>query len=252
MHLTENDISGLTALTMRAWMWLALSQTVLVSAERPRHGLLHTRGSKTYGVNGGDSIFFDSSSGEFKRSGQRMIGSAEVIKRTPIRTFAAGTVNKVLKRRKKYRRVPGKQNNKSEKESKKSEEELSFPKLPPLKAKYKTSDSIRMHLRRPDEDNLLTANDLPARESKVKAKISRPSKTSRIKPLELSDNFMFRKKMRQSEHPKAESREDKTYKYFDQQEEVLLTSGYHHQLRIQDPAYDYTIGGKYYVVVQRT
>ena len=235
---------------MRVWVWLVLSQTLLISAEN------RGRGSKTTGVNGG-SVYFDSSSGEFKRSMSRarprMVGSAEIIKRTPIRTFPdGGTVNKVLKRRKKYRRGPARPNQVSEEETKQSDQHQPFKKLSPLKTKYKTSDSIRMHLRRPEDVKLSSNNNLSARPSKTKVsgEVQKQNRIQKIraeplKPLKLSEKFKFKQKSRQPSLDQAESREDRTYQYFDQPEEVLLTSGYHHQLSIQDPAYDFTIGGKY-------
>ena len=236
---------------MRVWVWLVLSQTLLISADT------QGRGSKTTGVNGG-SVYFDSSSGEFKRSisrpRPRMVGSAEIIKRTPIRTFpTGGTVNKVLKRRKKYRRGPVRQNKLSEEETKQSEQQQPFKKLTPLKTKYKTSDSIRMHLRRAEDVKLSSTNNLSVRQpqTKVSGEINKQNRKNKIrtelplKPLRLSEKFKFKQKPRQPILQQAESREDRTYNYFDQPEEVLLTSGYHHQLSIQDPAYDYTIGGKF-------
>ena len=247
---------------MRVWVWLVLSQTLLISADT------RGRGSKTTGVNGG-SVYFDSSSGEFKRSMDRprprMVGSAEIIKRTPIRTFpSGGTVNKVLKRRKKYRRGPVRPNQLSEEETKQSEQQQPFKKLTPLRTKYRTSDSIRMHLRRPEDVKLSSNNNLSVRQpqphTKVSGEIKKQNRNNKIraeavKPLQLSEKFKFKQKPRQPTlqptlQPalqQAESREDRTYNYFDmaQPGEVLLTSGYHHQLSIQDPAYDYTIGGKY-------
>ena len=243
---------------MRAWVWLVLSQTLLVSADS------RERGSKTTGVNGG-SVYFDSSSGEFRRSlaapRTRMVGSAEIIKRTPIRTFpTGGTVNKVLKRRKKYRRGPVRQKKLSEEETKPPGKEQAFKKLAPLKTKYKTSDSIRMHRRRPEDVKLSSNNDLPGRQqqNKVGGKMKKQNRINQIraepvKPLQLSEKFKFKQKPRPPSLLRAESREDRNYNYFhleeqpDQPEEVLLTSGYHHQLSIQDPAYDYTIGGKYFI-----
>ena len=242
--------------TMRVWVWLVLSQTLLIAADTQE------RGSKTSGVNGG-SVYFDSSSGEFRRSvaRPRMVGSAEIIKRTPIRTFpTGGTVSKVLKRRKKYRRGPVRQNKLSKEETKQSDREEPFKKLPPRKTKYKTSDSIRMHLRRPEPDDvkLSSTNDLSARQlqSKVSGKMKQQNRSNKLraepaKPLQLSEKFRFKQKSRPPGLLRAESREDRNFKYLaqpDRPEEVLLTSGYHHQLSIQDPAYDYTIGGKYIIV----
>ena len=109
-----------------------------------------------------------------------------------------------------------------------------------------------MHLRRPEDVKLSSNNNLSARPSKTKVS-GEGQKQNRIqkiraeplKPLKLSEKFKFKQKSRQPSLDQAESREDRTYQYFDQPEEVLLTSGYHHQLSIQDPAYDFTIGGKY-------
>ena len=90
----------------------------------------------------------------------------------------------------------------------------------------------------------MSSRTLPDRNIGGKIKEKNRSRAGTVKP-QLSEKFKFKEKLRQSALVQAESREDRTYKYFDQPEEVLLTSGYHHQLSIQDPAYDYTIGGKY-------
>ena len=80
------------------WTLVIWSSCVLVLARTD----FQDRGDKTSGVNGG-TIFFDAVSGEWKRNA----GSVEVIRRTPVRTLnSGGVVNKVLKRRKKFRRYP--------------------------------------------------------------------------------------------------------------------------------------------------
>jgi len=57
-------------------------------------------------------------------------------------------VNKVLKRRKKYKKLPVQVAQLVNKKKEDESEESAFTKLPPKKNKYKASDTIRMHMRR--------------------------------------------------------------------------------------------------------
>ena len=199
------------------------------------------RGDKTSGVNGG-TIFFDAVSGEWKRNA----GSVEVIRRTPVRTLnSGGVVNKVLKRRKKFRRYPLQkivdkpkskersdsiENNYDDRydklEARESIDSYSFEKLEPLKTKYKTSDSIRMRLK-PSDDKKDVSSSLKLRSSRPHEKINDDRqdliKKYNIKntpevqkhKIELSDKFRFKQKIKtqKSSIPKY-----KTSDYFQQEQ----------------------------------
>ena len=222
-------------------------------------------------------------SGEFKKSSNDY-AVVEVIKRTPVRTInGGGVVNKVLKRRKKFRRLPLRQNdnntdnknhnsdhNHSDPQSRTLDE--SFEKLEPLKTKYKTSDSIRMHLRHKDkaDNNLISRNSASSR-SRLKNNNNhqngnkKPSNTNHKNRqeaskhhIQLSDKFKFKQELNKRQKPSnqvtnknyfeqigAESREEKTYNYFiptekdidddDNGGEILQAAGYHTSLSIQEP-----------------
>ena len=242
------------------------------------------RGDKTAGVNGG-TVFFDEESGEFRRFPDN-VAAVEVIKRTPIRTLnSGGVVNKVLKRRKKYRRLPLRRSDASKQEEDDNDNDRpqareindSFEKLPPLRAKYKTSDSIRMHLRPRSENNLISSSSSKSsnrlennRSNQGKIKSTNYNQRKRPEPkqkIELSDKFKFKQKLlKQSrvvpeeyfEQLGAESREEKVYQKYEDDVlddgDVLVASGYHNSFTIQeplqntvsqqDPAYDFTIGNK--------
>ena len=277
------------------------------------------RTSKTRGVNGGN-LYFDESSGEFKKRPEHhheREESAEVIARTRMRNFDNGdsdrTVNKVLKRRKKYKKLPVQVAKLVNKKEEAESEESEFTKLPPLKNKYKASDTIRMHLRRTDDAK---NEEISSPRRKTKPKVEqvqkeykdeksdrnleyvKPDRTSEyVKPKRDPDyrnqdrNLDYRKPDRTAEYVqpnrnseyvkpqrkevqrlkqertpikrnneyrernnlkrdegtdvekeiKIESREN-VYEYYDRPEDVLLTSGYHNQLSVQDPNYDFTIG----------
>lgn len=238
------------------------------------------RGDKTAGVNGG-SVYFDAQSGEFRRFPEN-VAAVEVIKRTPIRTLnSGGIVNKVLKRRKKYRRLPLRREDDNTASDESLEEddrpELreiindSFEKLPPLRAKYKTSDSIRMNrqivpdnLSRYSKSSQTISQNNRDNQGKIKSTNYNPRKTPEAKHhVELSDKFRFKQKIKEPrksnskyfEQVGAESREEKVYRpYFDDDDDdVLVASGYHNTISIQEPlsngvslqdpaAYDFTIG----------
>lgn len=245
-------------------------------------GSQHTRdrGDKTRGVNGGTALF-DTRSGEFRR--YRDSAEVEIIRRTPVRTLRNGeVVNKVLKRRKKYRLLPrridadqpgdasGDTNDNSDDKPQLREINASFEKLKPLKTKYKTSDSIRMHVKTPyQEKNISRVSAITRHENKRNILIERNSKDMQIKrtelkkqPIELSNNFKFKQKIKKKmlkknktnhydEQIGAESREHKTFKrLYERNGEVLVASGDHNSLSIQEPVhntvtedmYDFTIG----------
>lgn len=233
------------------------------------------RGHKTQGVNGG-SVFFDTRSGEWTRrrdpAAASSAASVTVIRRTPVRTLGnGGVVNKVLKRRKKYRRLPqrradsGRHLGGGEEAGGESEDRAearhaahSFEQLEPLEAKYKTSDSIRMHIRKGDKDsgrqqekpsNLITKADIR------RAKHRQEPRKGHI---ELSDKFKFKQKVSRLQHSEqvaAESRERRTWEVPGAEAGQLLASAYHASLSVQEPshnsvgplqpAYDYTIGTNY-------
>ena len=270
------------------------------------------RTSKTRGVNGGN-LFFDETSGEFKKrptNHDETEESAEIIARTRMRNFdtAGGdrAVNKVLKRRKKYKKLPvqvaNRINEKEDAESKENE----FAMLPPRKTKYKTSDTIRMHLRRTPDTNTdqtessqeklkqYDEHDMkdykkPDRKRKHEKKVQKnvydkqernnnyekPKRNQKYRNPERSSQFVKpitnngdRKPQRNEitrltkEHTPIKSRKDhrgrsdmpvkdeelklesrqSTYEHYDSPEDVLLTSGYHNQISVQDPNYDFTIG----------
>ena len=179
-----------------------------------------------------------------------------------------GVVNKVLKRRKKYRRLPqrradsGRHLGGGEEAGGESEDRAearhaahSFEQLEPLEAKYKTSDSIRMHIRKGDKDsgrqqekpsNLITKADIR------RAKHRQEPRKGHI---ELSDKFKFKQKVSRLQHAEqvaAESRERRTWEVPGAEAGQLLASAYHASLSVQEPshnsvgplqpAYDYTIG----------
>ena len=264
----------------RRWATLAVTLVVLVAGAGAGHP--RDRGSKARGVNGG-SIFFDAQSGEFRRHGES--GEVEVIRRTPVRTLHnGGVVSKVLKRRKKYRRLPSRRadadqlsdvggdhndnNDNSDDKPQLREINESFEKLKPLKTKYKTSDSIRMHIKTPHQDDKISRASLTSRHENKRNNLIENTNDNKKRPevkkqpLELSDNFKFKQKMKKPSKMKkkshqhytqqvgAESREKKTYKrFYGSHEEVLLASGYHNSLSIQEPVqnsvaegYDFTIG----------
>ena len=249
---------------------------IMVTAAGSQH--IRDRGDKTRGVNGGTALF-DTRSGEFRK--YREGAEVEVIRRTPVRTLRNGeVVNKVLKRRKKYRLLPrridahqlgdasGDNNDNSDDKPQLREINESFEKLKPLKTKYKTSDSIRMHVKTPyQEKNISRASAITRHENKKNILIERKSNNLPIKrtePIKLSDNFKFKQKMKKKTLKKnksnhydeqigAESREHKTYKRLNERNgEVLVASGGHNSLSIQEPVlntltedmYDFTIGNK--------
>ena len=166
------------------------------------------RGDKTVGVNGGN-VYFDALSGEFRRLPQD-VTQVEVIRKTPVRTLnGGGVVNKVLKRRKKFRRLPLRRTDNyaeskhdniedgySDNEPQLRELNDSFEKLEPLKAKYKTSDSIRMHIKhgssgsRDDKTDKTSGNK---HRNQIKKTNYRDKKSPEIrKPhIELSDKFRY-------------------------------------------------------------
>ena len=217
-------------------------------------------------------------SGDYKR--YRESAEVEVIRRTPVRTLHNGeVVNKVLKRRKKYRRLPTRRvdadkisdasgdnnGNKSDDKPQLRETNESFEKLKPLKTNYKTSDSIRMHVKTPNHENKTSRVPQSAQHENKRnnLKKSKNIKGSKLKkqPLALSDNFKFKKNSKKQakkatprqydEQIGAESREHKTYqRFYGSHEEVLLASGDHNSLSIKGPVqnslaeenYDFTIG----------
>ena len=199
------------------------------------------RGDKTSGVNGG-TIFFDAVSGEWKRNA----GSVEVIRRTPVRTLnSGGVVNKVLKRRKKFRRFPlpkivdkpkskersdSIENNYDDRydklEARESIDSYSFEKLEPLKTKYKTSDSIRMRLK-PSDDKKDVSSSLKLRSSRPHEKINddrqdlikkyNVKNTPEVQKhkIELSDKFRFKQKIKTQKSSKPKY---KTSDYYQQEQ----------------------------------
>jgi len=227
------------------------------------------RTSKTRGVNGGNS-FFDESSGEFKKRPNPYYEqeSAEVIKRTQINNFdnedTERTVNKVLKRRKKYKKLPVTRLGKDkEDDTKEVENQESFEKLTPLKNKYKASDSIRMHMRHRDNKKKETTNTSKheTKQRNESKKTDKPAHVANNIHLQRSDRLKqqgsFKReneygltehlKLRQEaedakKEMKKESRENTNYQHYDHPEEVLLASGFHNQVSVQEPNYDFTIG----------
>lgn len=224
----------------------------------------HTRemGEKTKGINEG-TAFFDTRSGEFRR--HRESAEVEVIRRTPVRTHLNGeVVNKVLKRRRKYRLQKidadklGNAFDNSDEKKKLLKINESFKKLKPLKTKYKTSDSIRMHVRRPNhEHNISRATSSTQHENKgnlIETKINNLSinmtslKKKTIEPFR--NNFELKKKTKKYHFDKylgAEYREHKTHKRLDENNwGILVSSGNHNSLSIQEPVtedlYDPTVG----------
>ena len=210
-------------------------------------------------------------SGDYKK--YRESAEVEVIRRTPVRTLHNGeVVNKVLKRRKKYRRLPTRRvdadkisdasadnGNNSDDKPQLRETNESFEKLKPLKTNYKTSDSIRMHLQTPNHKIKTSRSSESGQHENKRNSIKGSTRTKQ--PLALSDNFEFKKNSKKQtkkasprqydEQIGAESREHKTYKrFYGSHEEVLLASGDHNSLSIQGPVqnslvednYDYTIG----------
>ena len=161
------------------------------------------RGDKTTGVNG-DNIYFDALSGEFRRM-PGDVAQVEVIRKTPVRTLnGGGVVNKVLKRRKKFRRLPLRrtdnyaeskhdniEDSHSDNEPQLRELNDSFEKLEPLKAKYKTSDSIRMHIKHNNRDDKTDKIIKNNHRNQMKKTNYRDKKSPEIsKPhIELSDKF---------------------------------------------------------------
>ena len=187
----------------------------------------------------------------------------------------------MLKRRKKYRRLPLRREDDNTASDESLEEddrpELreiindSFEKLPPLRAKYKTSDSIRMNrqivpdnLSRYSKSSQTISQNNRDNQGKIKSTNYNPRKTPEAKHhVELSDKFRFKQKIKEPrkssskyfEQVGAESREEKVYRpYFDDDDDdVLVASGYHNTISIQEPlsngvslqdpaAYDFTIG----------
>ena len=219
------------------WTLVIWSSCVLVLARTD----FQDRGDKTSGVNGG-TIFFDAVSGEWKRNA----GSVEVIRRTPVRTLnSGGVVNKVLKRRKKFRRFPLQkivdkpkskersdsiENNYDDRydklEARESVDSYSFEKLEPLKTKYKTSDSIRMRLKSSD-DKKDVSSSLKLRSSRPHEKINDDRqdliKKYNIKntpevqkhKIELSDKFRFKQKIKTQKSSKPKY---KTSDYYQQEQ----------------------------------
>ena len=137
-------------------VWLAVSLVVgCVGAQRRRKerreersqsSELRERTSKTRGVNGGQE-YFDEKTGRFKRWPVDQKEPGEVVKRVKV---TAGEeegerrrVNKVLKRRKKYKKLPIRRQGEQTTLEDESEEEEGFPRLPPLRNSYTTSDRIR-------------------------------------------------------------------------------------------------------------
>ena len=222
---------------MLRWTLVIWSSCVLVLARTD----FQDRGDKTSGVNGG-TIFFDAVSGEWKRNA----GSVEVIRRTPVRTLnSGGVVNKVLKRRKKFRRYPlqkivdkPKSKERSESiennyddrydklEARESIDSYSFEKLEPLKTKYKTSDSIRMRLK-PSDDKKDVSSSLKLRSSRPHEKINddrqdlikkyNVKNTPEVQKhkIELSDKFRFKQKIKTQKSSKPKY---KASDYFQQEQ----------------------------------
>ena len=196
-------------------------------------------------------------SGDYKRY-RESAETVEVIRRTPVRTLHNGeVVNKVLKRRKKYRRLPTRRvdadkisdasadnGNNSDDKPQLRETDESFEKLKPLKTNYKTSDSIRMHLKTPNHKIKTSRASKSGQHENKRNSIKESTRTKQ--PLALSDNFEFKKNSKKQikkasprqydEQIGAESREHKTYKrFYGSHEEVLLASGDHNSLSIQGP-----------------
>ena len=214
----------------------------------------HTRemGDKTKGINVG-TVFFDTMSGEFRR--HRESAEVEVIRRTPVRTHLNGdVVNKVLKRRRKYRLQKidafklGNSFNNSDDKIKLLKINESFKKLKPLKIKYKTSDSIRMRVRRPNQEhNISRATSSTQHENKGNLFETKMNNLSinmnplKKKPIEpFRNNFELKKKIKKNyhlgEYLGAESREHQTPKRLDENNwGILVASSNYNSLSIQEP-----------------
>ena len=214
------------------------------SISYPSSSLTERTTSPLHSKNGGRE-YFDEASGKFKRwpVGQKEPG--EVVRRVRLRgrTGEEGNrrVNKVLKRRKKYKKLPVKSKSKEDEKnaSKKEEEEdeeISYPRLTPLKSKYMTSDTIRMHMRRSEEKEEKERQVVKESRHTVAPvhQSSKPSSSKLVKPKK-------KHSPKRMEVGRVEGREA-VYDSYDRPEEVLLTSAYHQQVSVKAPNYDYTIG----------
>ena len=213
------------------------------SISNPSASLTERTTSPLHSKNGGRE-YFDEATGKFKRwpIGQKEPG--EVVRRVRVRgrngEEGNRRVNKVLKRRKKYKKLTSRPKAEEKSSNSKEEKEEAYPRLTPLKSKYMTSDTIRMHMRRSEE-----VEEEKDEEERQVAKESRHT----VAPVHYSSKPSTAKlvKMKGKNSPKrmevgrVEGREA-VYDSYDNPEQVLLTSGYHQQLSVKAPNYDYTIG----------
>ena len=214
------------------------------SLSYPSASLTERTTSPLHSKNGGRE-YFDEETGKFKRwpVGQKEPG--EVVRRVRVRGRNIGEelgnrrVNKVLKRRKKYKKLPIRPKSEEKKSSSKSKEEKdeeeAYPRLTPLKSKYMTSDTIRMHMRRTEEEKEESQVVNESRHTVAPVHYSKkPSSAKSIK--RKSKNSPKRMEVGHVEGREA------VYDSYENPEEVLLTSGYHQQVSVKAPNYDYTIG----------
>ena len=209
------------------------------SISNPSASLTERTTSPLHSKNGGRE-YFDEATGKFKRwpVGQKEPG--EVVRRVRVRgrngEEGNRRVNKVLKRRKKYKKLAKSRLPKTDEKSGNSKEEAegAYPRLTPLKSKYMTSDTIRMHMSRSEEEE---ERQVVKESRHTVAPVHYSRKPSSAKLV----NMKSKNPPKRMEVGEVEGREA-VYDSFDNPEQVLLTSGYHQQLSVKAPNYDYTIG----------